>query len=311
VNQTYAVETFDLGRKFGYLTAVDNLNLKVPAGSIFGFIGPNGAGKTTTFSMLCAFIRPTSGTAGILGEDIKDFHRLSGRIGAFPQDAAFHRNVPLRTSLIFLGRLQGMDKNAASLEAERVLSMVGLSERKMEKGKNLSHGMAKRFGIAQAFIGKPELIFLDEPTSGLDPENAHTIRELIVAMKLKNTVVVSSHNLEEIEKICTDAGIIDRGRLITQGSMSVITGQGDQALFDVRFEEEFPLNEIKTLKEIAHAEFSGESGSGKLMVRFHADALPESAITGILSCLIKNKVLISNMVRGRSLEDRYLEITRK
>jgi len=217
-----AVVTRGLTRLFGTTRAVEGLDLEVPAGAILGFLGPNGAGKTTTFNLLCGFLRPTSGQATVLGEPLSRVSHLRGRFTALPQDARFQPTRNLLDSLRFLGELQGLDRVGARREADRVLQAVGLSEAAHTRGSALSHGMAKRFGIAQAFLGTPELVLLDEPTEGLDPRQAHSVRGMIRALVGHATVLVSSHNLPAIEDICTHVAIIDKGRLVASGTLEEI-----------------------------------------------------------------------------------------
>ena len=219
-----AIRTVGLVKHFGSVHAVDGVDLTVPRGAVFGLIGPNGAGKTTTFGLVCGWVRPSAGVVEVLGTSPRRVSVLKGRLAALPQDATLPPTTPVLSSLAYLARLQGFSGKAAKDEAARVLALVGLSKWGKVRAQGLSHGMAKRVGLAQAFIGHPEVVLLDEPTAGLDPKSAHSVRELILEMKEdRTTVVVSSHNLYELEAVCDHAAILDRGRVIAAGPMDELT----------------------------------------------------------------------------------------
>ena len=184
-------------KRFGSVHALRGVDLRVPRGSIFALIGPNGAGKTTLFSVVCGFLRADQGQVAVL-DGPPDPARFKGRLGALPQDAMLGRELTVREHAVFLARLQGMSKETAVREAERVLAIVDLGELAGRRAGTLSHGQVKRVGVAQAFLGDPELILLDEPTAGLDPRHAHDLREAIRNHRGQRTIVVSSHNLQEL-----------------------------------------------------------------------------------------------------------------
>jgi ABC-type multidrug transport system ATPase subunit len=304
-----AIRTESLSRHFGNLRAVDGLSFEVPTGSIFGFLGPNGAGKTTTFSLLCGFMRPTAGTAEVLGAPLNALHRVRRRMSALPQDARFHPERTVIDDLRFLAHLGGQSPDDASRDAERVLAAVGLEDARNVKGKALSHGMAKRFGIAQAFLGSPELVLLDEPTEGLDPRMAKGIRDLIRSLAGKSTVLVSSHNLAEVEDLCDHAAILDRGRLVTAGSMAALTGSDELLLITLGAPIDAPSRILAGLPSVKSVEAS--SDGRRLRVRLASpEGQPfEAVVTRVLDALIRSGALIGTVGRGRGLEERFLEVT--
>ncbi len=229
-----AVRFNDVWKRFGATQALGGLNMEVPAGAIFGLIGPNGAGKTTAFSIACGFLRPDRGLVSLLDVDGFDPMRLKGRMSAMPQDAALGRETKCLEHLEFFGQLQGMDARSARLQGERVLDEVGLSDRRNHKTKTLSHGMLRRLAVAQALLGRPELVMLDEPTSGLDPRHAHELRELLRRSRKGRTLVISSHNLVELESLCDHVAFIDRGRLLSVDAPERLRAQhGGASLEDV------------------------------------------------------------------------------
>jgi len=304
----FAIRTHDLTKVFGNVMAVNGLNLEVPSGSLFGLLGPNGAGKTTTFSMICGFLRPTAGDAEVLGEPIGRIDRLTGRIAALPQDARFHPERRVRDVMVYLARLGGLSGPAAKKEVGRVLETVGMTSASTLKGKALSHGMAKRLGVAQAFIGHPELVLLDEPTEGLDPRAAHTVRSMIKALAgTRTTVLISSHNLAEIQDICDHVAIIDHGKLVKSGPISEITQANEVLILSIGSDSKDPTGALQRMEQVKKVTRDG------LKVRVEFRPRPgqsvEDAISEILKTAIDNGVLISAVDRGRSLEESYLELT--
>ena len=302
-----AVRTFGLTRRYGGRAVVDGLDLQVPSRSLFALLGPNGAGKTTTFSMICGFVRPDSGRIEVLGEPAS---RLPlRRISALPQDAHFHPERTVWDSMIFLAHLQGLPPARARSEATRVLEVVDLWDSRGLRGRELSHGLAKRFGVAQAFLGEPELVLLDEPTEGLDPRNAHAVRQMIRQMARSATVLVSSHNLAEVEDLCDHAAILDRGRLVVQAPMAELTGQ-DQHLF-IRLADagrEVPAA-LSSLPGVVSVESEEDGRRLHLLLRPPGGQPIESRSTGGLKVMIDRGATIGSVTRGRRLEERFLELT--
>ncbi|MGB7184044.1 MAG: ABC transporter ATP-binding protein [Burkholderiaceae bacterium] len=206
------VECHGLGKTYGGIVALDNLSLSLEAGEPVALVGPNGAGKTTLFSLLCGFIQTYSGQVSVLGHH-PGSAALSGRISALPQDAQFDPNFSISSQLRFFARLQGMSGRVADTDVERVLGLVQLTDSAAVSTRQLSHGMRKRASLAQALLGKPELILLDEPTAGIDPPNVKIIRDLIRTQTHQTTFLISSHNLDELEKLCTSVIYLNKGKL--------------------------------------------------------------------------------------------------
>ena len=207
-----AIETHGLTRKFGSLTAIDDLNLAVPRASVYGFLGPNGAGKTTTIRVLLNLIRPDAGEIRFFGGPL----RLD-RVGALVEMPSLYGHLTGRENLEVTRRLIGGSKAAI----DRALATVKLEDAAHRKVREYSLGMRQRLGIALALLPEPELLILDEPTNGLDPAGIHEIRALIRAFAAEQgiTVFLSSHLLNEVEQAATHIGIVDKGRLLFQGSL--------------------------------------------------------------------------------------------
>src|SRR5688500_5162058 len=202
-----AIRLTKVVKRFGVKTAVDGVSFKVKAGSVYGLIGPNGAGKTTTFSMLAGFLQPTEGQLEVLGYEPHNVDELRSRIGVLPQDALLPQMDKVGEFLLHMARLQDMDAADAEESARNVLAEVDGKDWWNVKCGALSHGMAKRVQLAQALLGDPEVVLLDEPTAGLDPRVAYEVRQLIKSRKGRCTLIVSSHNLAELEEICDAACI--------------------------------------------------------------------------------------------------------
>ncbi|OUS53046.1 ABC transporter [Shewanella sp. SACH] len=211
-----------MSQLYGSKKALNDVNFSLEAGAPIALVGPNGAGKTTLFSLLCGYLSPSAGTITLLGE-APNSPKLLGKIAALPQDAVLDPNLTIVSQLSFFARLQGMGVEQARQEAIRVLTLVDLADVAEQKPPSLSHGMSKRVSIAQALIGSPELVLLDEPTAGLDPANAKKVRELVKALSPTTTFMISSHNLDELEKLCDQVLYLDKGQLSQAVSMHAST----------------------------------------------------------------------------------------
>jgi len=211
---TSAVTVTGLTKQYGRRTAVDRLDIDLPAGVVAGFIGPNGAGKTTTMAMLLGLVRPTSGSGWVLGEPLADPASYLPRVGALVESPAFYPSLSGAENLALFARVGAKDPAAI----EQVLATVGLSDRAGDRYRTYSLGMKQRLGIAAALIGEPELLILDEPANGLDPQGVRDIRGLVGSLAgTGRTVLVSSHDLSELEQICDWLVLIDGGRSLYQG----------------------------------------------------------------------------------------------
>ena len=215
------VETRGLTKRYGSLTAVSDLNLSVRRGEVYGFLGPNGAGKTTTLRMLLGLIRPSSGDATVIGGSPGTPDSLE-RVGALVESPAFYPYLSGRDNLRVMARYSGVGKDRIG----EVLDQVELSERAKDKFRKYSLGMKQRLGVAAALLKDPELLFLDEPTNGLDPKGMADMRRLIRTLGTGDrTVLLSSHLLGEVEQICDRVGVIQRGELVAQGTVSELRGR--------------------------------------------------------------------------------------
>jgi len=302
-----------LSKRFDDVKALDDVTFEVPQGSIFGLLGPNGAGKTTLFSIAAGFLAADAGSLRVLGTDIAHIAELQGRMTILPQDASFQKNVPILEQLVFLRLLDGSDRATAEREVTEALELVGIAEYKKRGIHALSHGMLKRMGIAQAFLGKPEVILLDEPTSGLDPQNARQIRDLVRELQRSRqvTTLISSHNLAEIQELCDHVAILDKGKLKVAGSIGDITRQG--RMIDLDTKRPLTDGERARLLGVRGVRATEERGPGRyrLVLSIPEDQTADETIILALRAILDMGIAPRSLIEGNSLEEFFLSVTGK
>jgi ABC-2 type transport system ATP-binding protein len=303
-----ALEIQKVVKHFGLTKALDGVSFEVPRNSTFGLLGPNGAGKTTLFSLIAGFLKPKSGAIRCLGVDVEQVSELRGKLSILPQDALFQSNVPILEQLVFFAQLTGYERADAEKEAMRGLEIVGLADVAKKNARTLSHGMAKRLGIAQAFLGKPEVILLDEPTAGLDPVNARNIRDLIQKFPRTGTVVVSSHDLNEIQEMCSHVAILDKGHLVECKTVKEIT----QASRKVRmtFAKELSKDNIQTIQKIDGVKSVSSDEAGVYMIEIDPSSRKQEEVSAeVVGKLAASGVIPKTVSEGETLESRFLAVT--
>jgi len=215
------IDTENLTRKFGNLTAVDDVSLHVEKGEVFGFLGPNGAGKTTTVRMLCCLIGKTSGQARIGDfsvESEEECLQIRKIVGLLPENVGLYENLSAYRNLDFYGKLYEVEAQKRQENIERLLRLLGIWERRDDLVGTFSKGTKQKIAIARALIHEPQVLFLDEPTANLDPEAAKTVRDFILELKKeKTTIFLNTHNLDEAERLCDRIGIL-KGKLVAVDS---------------------------------------------------------------------------------------------
>ena len=232
-DDTAVVETLQLCRQFDELRAVDNLDLRVERGTLYGFLGRNGAGKSTTIKMLTGLLAPTSGSIRMLGRNPLDPAQaieVKRRVGVVPEDLALYDLLTGRENLAFVGRMYRVEGDVAQNRIDELFALLELGADAGEEKRlviDYSHGMKKKLALAAALIGNPELLFLDEPFEGVDAVTSRVIRDLLRRVADQGaTIFITSHVLEIVERLCTHVGIIDRGRLVAQAPLSEIRQTG-------------------------------------------------------------------------------------
>ncbi len=222
MNQKAIIETHNLSKTYGNQVAVNDLTFSIEEGEIFGFLGPNGSGKTTTLLMLIGLTEPTKGWARVAGFDpTKEAIKVKEIVGYIPENIGFYNDMNATENLRFIARLNNIPDAVSSPKIEEALEIVGLKEEAEKKIEAYSRGMRQRLGIAEIYLKEPKVVFLDEPTLGLDPDGTTKIIEYIQSLsKDKNmTILLSSHDLKQVQKISHRIGIMINGRMIAVGSI--------------------------------------------------------------------------------------------
>ncbi len=294
------IQTDGLTKRFGQITAVDDLSMEVRRGRVYGLLGPNGSGKTTTMGMLLGVLRPTAGSFRLFGSAARHEESLR-RVGAIIESPAFYPYMSGRQNLEYFRFISG---RGSSKDVDDVLERVGLGGRGDDKFRTYSLGMKQRLGIGYALLGDPEIVCLDEPTNGLDPEGMIQVRELIRSLGGGNrTVLLSSHLLHEVEQVCDSVTIISKGKLVVQGVVAdlVRSAQGEQ----VRVKT---TNDVKAREVLSALDWVGEVGTmkdGGLSVEASVERSGE-----LTAALSRSEVYVTEMGPVEtSLEEYFLDVT--
>ncbi len=247
------LKTTDLTKKYNNKAVVDNLNIEIKRGEIFGLLGPNGAGKSTTMNMICSIVRPTAGKIELLGKNPwKQKKEVIHKIGYIPQELAIHGSLKAWENVELFTSLYGIKGAELKKSIEESLEYVGLLEKKQEFAKNFSGGMKRRLNIACAIGHHPELLIFDEPTVGIDPQSRNFILDKIKESNENGaTVIYTSHYMEEVEAICTRIAIMDNGKIIACGTSEELKKLVSNGSQDITLEEVFLTLTGKKLRDYA------------------------------------------------------------
>jgi ABC-type multidrug transport system ATPase subunit len=300
--QGLAIETARLTRRYGNLIAVEGLNLNVQRGSIYGFLGPNGAGKTTTIRMLLGLIRPNEGDVLLLNESLGK-NRLSvlSRVGSLVETPSLYSHLTGRENLEVTRRLRGVDRQ----QIDRVLAIVNLEKDAHRKAREYSLGMRQRLGLALALLGDPDLLILDEPTNGLDPAGIHEMRDLIRRLPAEHeiTVFLSSHLLSEVEQMASHIGIIQKGKLLFEGTLENLQAEMQEHL-------EIELNKPEEAEQILTGQGFQVQRNGSQKIYVQVSGRPAAA--QINSLLVRQGFEVSRLsIERPSLEETFLKMTKE
>ena len=296
------IEIKNLSKNFKNLKAVNNLNINVFKGDVFGFLGPNGAGKSTTIRMLLTLIKPTKGNIKIFGKDLyKERLSILRNIGAIVEKPDFYGYLSAYKNLEILSRISG--HTISKKRIMEVLELVGLAERHKSKVKTFSHGMKQRLGLAQALLHDPELIILDEPTTGLDPMGMKEIRDLIIHLSRdqKKTVFLSSHILYEVEQVANRMIIINKGTARVEGAVKELLDASNLTVtFEVSDVEKAKSILLSTRWELTLI------GIANYTMEF---TIYNNEVAMLNKFLVENGIDVSSIIPTRSLEEYFLKIT--
>jgi ABC-2 type transport system ATP-binding protein len=299
------VETSRLTKRFGDRVAVKDVDLHVPRGAAFGYLGPNGAGKTTLIRMLLGLTQATSGEMRLLGRPVPA-ERASAlaRVGAIVEEPRFHGHLTGRQNLSVIAAAR---EPQAQNRIDGALERVGLAQRADERVKRYSLGMRQRLGVARSLLADPALLILDEPTNGLDPAGIQEFRHMIRGFVAEGrTVLLSSHLLDEVEKICDQVAIVDRGQVVVQGSIAELAAGGNKTILVATSDNE----EARRILGEHRAIRSLDAENGHFRITLHADVEADAAGGDISRRLVLGGAAIHRFEPSRvTLEQRFLEIT--
>jgi ABC-2 type transport system ATP-binding protein len=263
--ETAAIQTHGLTRRFGELTAVDNVTFSVAQGQFFGFLGPNGAGKSTTIKMLTGLLEPSAGSIEILGQPFGAASLdLKRQIGVVPEGMALLGRLTAPEYLRFVGRMYGLDRETTNRRTDELLEFMQLANESRKLVTDFSHGMQKKLALAAAVIHGPKVLFLDEPFEGVDAIAAGTLKAMLQRMIARGaTVFLTSHVLEIVERLCTHVGIIHRGRLVAQGSLEELRAGVEARAADLPAAVATPAGEKLTLEQMFLLIVGGSRSNGQ------------------------------------------------
>jgi len=304
------ITTEHLTRKFGSLVAVDRLNINIRKGDIYGFLGPNGAGKTTTIRMLSTLIKPTSGTACIMGYDVRNEpNRARRAIGIMPERPGFYEEMTGRKQLRFYGEFYKMPRPTLDARIEELMKRVGMARFIDAAIKTYSHGMRKRLAIAQALLHRPNILILDEPSTGLDPAGVTEFRQLIRELNGEGyTIFLSSHVLPEIQQVCNRVGILRRGQLVAEDTIDNLRDRleaksSPRITVQATGVDEALLQRVRAVPGVASADLSAWG----MMVMGEPGSSVQAEVNDVL---VRGGAKVSGFTTLQpSLEDVFLDIT--
>jgi ABC-2 type transport system ATP-binding protein len=291
----------------GRLLALDGLDLAVPEGSVFGFLGPNGAGKTTAIKILTGLVEPTAGEAWVAGEPVtRSSARLRSQIGYLSQDPHFYSWMTGRELLVFAGELFGTGRAAARRRADELLEHSGLTRAGRRRIAGYSGGMVQRLGIAQAIVSEPRILFLDEPCASLDPLGRRDVLGFVADLRGKTTVLMSTHILEDVERVCDTVGIIDHGRMVATAEMGEIASKFAPPVLELEFETPEAATAFRDLWSTQSRAVLAEVVGRR--VRLGTTNLSQARVDALRLIAARDLPLLRLEVLSASLEDIFVRL---
>jgi len=305
MQQVPAVETIDLTKAYNGNVVVDKLNLRINEGETFGFLGPNGAGKTTTILMLLGLTEPTSGVTRVCGyNSTREPLKVKRIVGYIPEKVGFYEDLSAHYNLVYMARLNGLPDEEIEKRIGEALEFVGLANVAKQRVQTFSRGMKQRLAIADVLVKMPKIAFLDEPTSGIDPEGIREMLDMIgkIARERKMTIIMSSHQLHQVQQICHRVGIMIKGKMVVEGALDQLGREalgGGQYQIEVKVAEitSAIVDSIKRIEGVVNVQQSGDL----LLVSCQKDLGPQ-----IAKAIVDNNGLLLQMkVQSYALEDIY------
>ncbi|MBN1339527.1 MAG: ABC transporter ATP-binding protein [Bacteroidales bacterium] len=305
-----AISARNLTRDFGKFRAVDSLNFEINKDEIFGFLGPNGAGKTTSINMICGLSPATSGEVEIFGQKLRDNRKIRGMIGICPQENIFWPRLTCREQLLFIGEMYELSAKKSRERTDMLLDLLGLAEKRNTLASRLSGGMKRRLSICLALVHDPSIVVLDEPEAGLDPQSRILVREFIRLLAREKTILLTTHNMDEADRLADRVAIIDKGKLLmldTPANLKKSIGTGDVLEIVI---EEAPEEALKKTESDLSAICRQVMVTGmSLMLKANHIIAMIPSITEIIKG--NNLVIREIRLRENTLEDVFIHLTGK
>jgi len=299
-------------KRYGDLVAVDDLSIEVHRGEVFGFLGPNGAGKTTSINMICGLLQPDSGTVRIDGDSISgQDEAIRARLGVCPQDIVIWERLTCREQLQFMGEMYALPRQTAIQRSQQLLEELDLIEKQNAQARTLSGGMQRRLNLALALVHDPEIVILDEPGAGLDPQSRVKVREYIHALARSKTIIITTHNMDEADRLADRVAIIDHGRLLELDTPSALkrrVGEGDVVEIELQGEidaQKKPAieKELTPIVDSVHADMENK----QVTVRARNAV---SKLSAVIEVLERHSLSVGEMrLRETTLEDVFIQLT--
>jgi ABC-2 type transport system ATP-binding protein len=304
------IETEGLTKRYGALTAVRGLTLKVYEGEVFGLLGPNGAGKTTSINMMCGLLKPDAGRVLVRGVPMDNGDvEVRARVGVCPQEIVLWERLTCLEQLQFIGQMYGLDGRSARRRSEQLLEALDLVAKRKVQARALSGGMKRRLNLAMALVHDPEILVLDEPEAGLDPQSRIKVREYIQSLARLKTVILTTHNMDEADRVADRVAIIDHGELLvldTPEALKRSVGEGDMVEIDLVGLGDHDQQAVAALEPLASHIWLDEERHQLTVRALNA----VSALPAILDALEANGLQASDMrVRKNTLEDVFIQLT--
>ena len=305
MNETFAIQTFNLTKIFNGLVAVDGIDLNIKKGELFALLGPNGAGKTTTINMLCCLLKPTSGTAQIMGYDInRQPFKIKGIIGVSPQETAISERLNPQENLNLIGEIHGMNPRELKSRSQQLLETMGLADRAKDQVRKFSGGMKRRLSIMMALVHNPEILFLDEPTLGLDPQARRIMWEYIARLKEDKTILLTTHYMDEADFLADRISIVDKGKIVALGTSAELKTSMLEKHTMIIYAQNLTQKVIKEMRA-RYAEVEITNGT----ITISAQKLDFKEIVDLLHT--SGATVRSAYIKEPTLEDVFLHITGK
>lgn len=305
----YAVEVHGLNKQFGDFTAVDEIDLKIQKGTVYGFLGPNGAGKTTTLKMLTTLLKIDNGTAKIFGHDVaKEAKKIRPRIALTGQYASVDEDLTGTENLVMISRLMGYSKKEAKIRSAKLLEAFGLAEAASKQAKEYSGGMRRRLDIAASIVVTPDLLFLDEPTTGLDPRSRNQVWAVIRAStSAGTTVLLTTQYLEEADQLADRIAVINKGKIIAEGTAQELKSSVGSGMLHITLKNEADREKAETILEESVGSVLHESSKSlQLFIKVDDPSASAKALTDLTAQHIE---YVTFSLSQPSLDEVFLALT--